>query len=62
MPWLQQVRGVIKALQTPIKALQTFTMVLLAKIVSSVNLETSAILAKRLILDISLDPGCASTY
>ena len=62
MPWLQQVRGVIKALQTPIKALQTSTMVLLAKIVSSVHLETSAILAKRLILDISLDPGCASTY
>ena len=50
LPALEQVRGVIRALQTSM-------MVLLAKF-SNVNLIT--ILAKRLILNASLGPGCAS--
>ena len=41
---LEQVRGVIRALQTSM-------IVLLAKIVSNVNLKALTILAKRLILD-----------
>ena len=53
MPALEQVRGVIRTLQTPM-------MVLLTKIVSNVNLKMSTILAKRLILNAWLSPGCAS--
>ena len=53
MPVLEQVRGVIRALETS-------TMVLLTKIVSSVNLKTSTILAKRLILNAWVSSGCAS--
>ena len=41
---LKQVRGVLRALQTPI-------MVLLTKIARNVNLKMLSILAKRLILD-----------
>ena len=52
LPALEQVRGVIRALQTSM-------MVLLAKF-SNVNLITITILAKRLILNASLGPGCAS--
>ena len=50
---LEQVSGVIRALQTSM-------MVLLTKIVSKVNLKTLTILAKRLILDVWLGPGRAS--
>ena len=50
---LEQVSGVIRALQTSM-------MVLLTKIVSKVNLKTLTILTKRLILDVWLGPGCAS--
>ena len=53
MPVLQQVRGVVRTLQTSM-------MVLLAKIVSNVNLITLDILVKRLILDAWLGPRCAS--
>ena len=53
MPALEQVRGVISALQTSV-------MVMLVKIVSNVNLKTLTILAKRFILDAWLGPGCAS--
>ena len=53
MPALEQVIGAIRALQTS-------TMVLLAKIFSNVNLKTSTVLAKRLILDAWLGPGRAS--
>ena len=52
LPALEQVRGVIRALQTSM-------MVLLAKF-SNVNLIAITILAKRLILNASLGPGCAS--
>ena len=54
MPVLEQVRGIIKALQKSIKVLQTFIMILLAKILSNVSLKTSTIqkLCKRLVLDI----------
>ena len=51
---LEQARGVIRALQTSIT-------VLLAKIVSNLNLNTSTILAKILILDTWLGPVYAST-
>ena len=50
---LEQARGVIRALQTS-------TMALLTKIVSSVNLKTSTILAKRLILNAWVSPGYVS--
>ena len=53
MPVLEQVSGVIRALQRPM-------MVLLTKKVSNVSLKTSATLAKRLILGTWLGPGCAS--
>ena len=54
MEALEQVRGVISALQTSM-------MVLLTKIVSNINLKTLTILAKRLILVAWLGPGCAFT-
>ena len=44
---LEQIRGVIRALSTSM-------IVLLAKIVSNVNLKALTILAKRLILDVWL--------
>ena len=53
MPALEQVRGVIKALQTSM-------MVLLTKIVSNIGLKTLIILAKRLVLDTWLGSGRAS--
>ena len=49
----EQVRGVIKALQTSI-------MELLTKIVSNVSLKTLTILRKRFILDAWLGPGSSS--
>ena len=49
---LEQVSGVIRALEASM-------MVLLVKIANNVNLKTSTILAKRLILDAWLGPGCA---
>ena len=54
LPALEQVRVAIRAPQTS-------TMVLLAKIFNNVNLKTSTILAKRLILDAWLGPGRTST-
>ena len=53
MAALEQVRDVIRALQTSM-------MTLLTKIVSIVNLKTPTILAKRLILGVWLVPRCAS--
>ena len=50
---LEQVSGVIGALQT-------FMMVILAKLVSNVNLRILTILAKRLILIALMGPGLAS--
>ena len=50
---LKHVRGVIRALQTPM-------MVLLIKIACNVNLKTLSILAKRLILDPWLGSGRVS--
>ena len=50
---LEQVSGVIGALQT-------FMMVILAKLVSNVNLRILTILAKRLILIAWMGPGLAS--
>ena len=47
---LEQIRGVIRTLQTSI-------IVLLAKTVSNINLKTLTILAKRLILVTWLGPG-----
>ena len=49
---LQQVSGIIRGLEGSV-------MVLLIKIASNVNLKISTILAKRLILDAWLGPGCA---
>ena len=49
---LEQVSGIIRGLEGSM-------MVLLIKIASNVNLKTSTILAKRLILDAWLGPGCA---
>ena len=53
MSVLEQVSGIIRALQISM-------MVLLTKIISDVNLKTLTILGNRLILDEWLDPGCAS--
>ena len=53
LPPLEQVRDVIRALQTSL-------MVLLTKLVSNINLKTSNILAKRLILNAWLSPGYVS--
>ena len=50
---LEQVRGVIKILQTSVT-------ILLTKIVSKVSLKTLTILAKRLILDAWLGAGRTS--
>ena len=50
---LEEVRGLIRALQTSI-------MVLLAKVVSNINSKMSTILAKRLIISSWLGPECAS--
>ena len=50
LPALEQFKGVIRALQT-------FMMILLPKVVSNVNLKTSTILAKRLIVGTWLCPG-----
>ena len=49
LPALEQVRGIIRALQT-------FMIVLLAKIVSNVNLKALTILTKIVILDAWLGP------
>ena len=51
---LEQASGVIRALEASM-------MVLLKKIADNVNLKASTILAKRLILNVWLGPGCAST-
>ena len=53
MPALEQVRGVIRALQTSV-------MVLSAEIVSNINLITLTVLPKRLFLDAWLGLGSAS--
>ena len=53
MDALELVRGLIKALQTPM-------IVLLPKIVSNVNLKTVNYSHKRIILDSWLGPGCTS--
>ena len=53
MSVLEQVSGIIRALQISM-------MVLLTKIISDVNLKTLTILGNRLILDEWLGPGCAS--
>ena len=50
---LEQVSGVIRTLQTSM-------MVLLAKVISNINLKTLTILVKTLILDSWLGPGRAS--
>ena len=53
LPVVKQVRGVITALQTSM-------MVRFTEVVSNVNLKTLISLAKRLILDGWLGPGCTS--
>ena len=53
MSALEQVRGATRAFQTSM-------MVLLTKIVRNVNVKTSTILAKILIFNAWLSPGCAS--
>ena len=53
MSVLEQVSGIIRALQISM-------MVLLTKLISDVNLKTLTILGNRLILDEWLGPGCAS--
>ena len=50
LPALEQVRDIIRALQTSM-------MVILTKIVTNVSLKMLNILAKRLILDTWLGPG-----
>ena len=54
MPALEQVRGVIRAIQT------FMIDFFFAKRVTNVNLKTSTILATRLISNAWLGPGCAS--
>ena len=53
MPPLEQIRVAIRVLQTS-------TIVLLAIVISSINLKMSATFAKGLILNAWLGPGCAS--